>query len=324
LARPLKFAGLALLLLAVLIAAGAAPLRMVARAAEDVAGSRPYCIQIADGASDYRPARSWLDLSIFTMRATQNARGDLYLQHHAILVVGKTGEQHLYHWSYGQGAFEPGVFNDRFNGRGDPVVSCEPETGFAAKLALIPKPSNSDFIRYSADEAYRIPKVWQAKWSGGTGRSLQLATKPPDFQPLDRRWSDLPPNERESNWVFIERNPEWVLSLMKTRSAGSSVAEADFGLSEHTSVLHGRDGRKYVGVHYLAYADDAGTNTTIISCSTPSDKFPAYCQHRFLNKGRHFYFLHRPEELADWSTMQQRLLRLMDSFEVHDSASAAP
>jgi len=324
LARLFKFGSLVLLLVAGLAVLIAAPLRVVVRAAEDIAGSQPYCIQIADGVSDYRPARSWLDLSAFTMRATQDSRSGLSLQHHAILVVGKPEEQRLYHWSYGRGTFDPGVFNDRFGGRGDPVVSCEPETGFAAKrLAFNPKPSGSDYVSFSARDTYRIPKVWQARWSGGAGRSLSLVTSAPEFQPLDRRWNDLPPNERESNWVFVEWNPEWVSSLMKSRSANSTIEETDFGLSKHTTIFRGKDGRKYVGVHYLAYADDAGINTTIISCNPPTEKFPASCQHRFINKGRHFDFCHGPENLAQWRAMQQRILRLMDSFEVRDGLDGA-
>jgi hypothetical protein len=292
----------------------------VAHSAEEVAGSQPYCIQIADGTSDYRPARSWLDLSVFAMWATRD--GPLYMLHHAILFIGEPADPHLYHWSYRRHAFEPGVLNGQIEGHG-PAITCTPARDFARKqLALFPKPSDSSYVRYSAHDAYRIPNAWQAKWSGGMNPSLRLATTAPNFQPLNRHWSDLTPGERDSNWVFIEWNPEWVLSLMKRAPRGDVIEQgAEFGLSKSKIITHGRDGKDYVGYRYLAYDDDHGINTTVIGCGTPSEAVPKSCQHRFINKGRHFYFRHRPEDVLDWRGMQHRILELMDSFQVHDGSS---
>jgi hypothetical protein len=56
----------------------------------------------------------------------------------------------------------------------------------------------------------------------------------------------------------------------------------------------------------------------VIDCGIPSEAFPKSCQHRFINRGRDFYFRHRPEDVADWQRMQQRVLEMMDSFKVHD------
>ena len=81
-----KLVGLVLVVTS-LFAAGATTSFLVAHGAEEVAGLEPYCIQIADGTSDYRPVRSWLDLSILTMWAKRE--GPLYMQHHAILAVIK-------------------------------------------------------------------------------------------------------------------------------------------------------------------------------------------------------------------------------------------
>jgi hypothetical protein len=317
---PRKLVGLVLVVTALFVAAGAATSLLVAYGADDVAGSQPYCIQIADGTSDYRPARSWLDLSVLTMWAKRD--GPLYMQHHAILVVGEPANPRLYHWSYRRRAFEPGVLNGQIEGRG-PAVTCVPALDFAGKrLALFPESSDSNYVRYSAHETYRIPNAWQAKWSGGMSPTLRLATTAPDFQPLNRRWSDLTPGERDSNWVFIEWNPEWVLSLMKAAPGGNVVEQSsEFGLSKSKTITHGRDGKEYVGYRYLAYDDGHGINTTVIGCGTPSEAVPKSCQHRFINRGRHFYFRHRPEDVPDWRVMQRRILELMDSFEVHDGAS---
>jgi hypothetical protein len=317
---PRKLVGLVLVVIALVIAAGAATPFLVADGAEEAAGSQPYCIQIADGTSDYRPARSWFDLSAWTMWAKRN--GPAYMQHHAILVVGEAANPSLYHWSYRRRAFEQGVLNGRIEGRG-PAVTCLPVRDFVGKrLALFPESPDSNYIRYSALDIYRIPNSWQARWSGGITPTLRFATTAPDFQPLNRRWDDLAPGERDGNWVFIEWNPEWVLSLMKA-APGGDVAEqgTEFGLSKTKTITHGRDGKDYVGDRYLVYADGRGTYTTVIGCGMPSEAFPKSCQHRFINKGRNFYFRHRPDDVADWRSMQQRILELMDSFEVHDGRS---
>ncbi|MBW7975126.1 hypothetical protein [Bradyrhizobium sp. BR 10289] len=301
-----------------LAAAGAATSLLVAHGAEEVAGVQPYCIQVADGTSDYRPARSWLALSMLTMWAKRE--GPLYMQHHAILVVGEPVNSRLYHWSYRHLGFEPGVLNGKIEGRG-PAISCVAARDFVGKrLALFPESFDSDYISYSGGETYLIPKVWQAKWDGGTLRTLRLATTAPDFQPLNRRWSDLTLGELDSNWVFIEWNPEWVLNLMKTAPGGDVVEQStEFGLAKTKTITHGKDGKEYVGYRYLAYDDGHDINTTVIGCGVPSDAVPKSCQHRFTNKGRHFYFRHRPEDTGDWRGMQRRIIALMDAFEMHDT-----
>jgi hypothetical protein len=322
---PRKLVGLILAVTALVVATGAATALLVVRSAEKIARSRPYCIQIADGRSDYRPARSWLDLSALTMWARRD--GPLYMQHHAILVAGEGANQRLHHWSYRRLGFEEGVLNGRHEGRG-PALTCVPARDFAGtRLAQIAGSSpDSNYVRYSAGEAYLIPANWQAKWSGGTSRTLVLAAAAPDFHPLERRLNDLAPGERDSNWVFIEWNPEWMLGLMKSAPGGTIVEQgAEYGLSKTRTVTRGKDGKEYVGHRYMVYADESsagrGINTTVIGCGLPSATFPKSCQHRFIHKGRHFYFRHRPEDVADWQGMQGRILKLMDSFEVHGDRS---
>ena len=79
------------------------------------------------------------------------------------------------------------MLNGQVEGKG-PAISCVAARDFAGKwLALLPESLDSDYISYSGGETYLIPTVWQAKWSGGTLRTLRLATTAPDFQPLNRR-----------------------------------------------------------------------------------------------------------------------------------------
>lgn len=81
-----KLACLAAAVAAFPVIASIATSCLVASRAAEVAGSSPYCIEVADEGSDYKPARSLLDLSAWRMRAKREA--GLSMQHHAILVVG--------------------------------------------------------------------------------------------------------------------------------------------------------------------------------------------------------------------------------------------
>ena len=207
--------------------------------------------------------------------------GPVTTTHHAILVVGEGPDPRLFHWSYRSRRFTMGVLNGQIDGR-KPVLTCRPTRDFVAKkLTLLPAPSESDYVRYSARDAYRIPIAWQAAWSGGM---LRLAATAPDFRPLTRRWDELEPRERDSNWVFVDWNPSWLLSLMKDTTSEHSVdLGMKFGLSKSETVTNGKDGKRYTEYHYLAYGDDRGIDTTFISCRPPSETFAKSCQHRFIN-----------------------------------------
>ncbi|WP_375462321.1 hypothetical protein [uncultured Enterovirga sp.] len=292
--------------------------------AKEIAGSQPYCIQVAGrDSADYRPARSWFDLSILAMRA--EASGPLYLQHHAVLVVGEATKPRLYHWSYWRGRFEDGVLNGGIVDHG-PTVTCLPVQDFAdGQPLLFPEPLHENYVRYSPHDAYRIPVAWQARWSGGMSRTLSLATASPDFQPLDRRWSELTPGQRDSSWVFVQWDPKWVLELIKDGPRGDvSEQGVELGLCRTTTVTRGKDEKKYISRRYVALTDGPAlgdANITVIDCFSPSEAFPDSCQHRFINRGRHFYFRHAPSNVPDWRNMQRRVLELMTSFEVSTNAS---
>ena len=68
--------------------------------------------------------------------------------------------------------------------------------------------------------------------------------------------------EHDSNRVFVEWNPEWVLNLMKATPGGDLVEQStEFGLAKTKTITHGKDGKDYVGYRYLAYDDGHGINT---------------------------------------------------------------
>jgi hypothetical protein len=315
-----RFARLAAAFVGLAIAASVATSFLVAQNASHTAGSFPYCVQVADEEADYKPAHTLFDLSGLKMWARRES--GMFMQHHAILVVRDEMRSRLFHWSYRNREFVAGVINERVEGYG-PALVCLPRINFIGSLPIVfPRASDSDYVRFSGQEAYRIPKTYQSRWSGGPRRLLRIATAAPDFLPLKTRWADLTPNERDSNWVFVDWNPTWLLSLMKSAPGGEIVEQStELGLQKSKTVSHGRDSKKYESYRYVVYAGGQpnGINTTLISCSPPSEAFPKSCEHRFLNNGRHFYFRHRPEDVPDWQSMQKRLLDLFASFEVQSA-----
>jgi hypothetical protein len=185
-------------------------------------------------------------------------------------------------------------------------------------LAIFPEPSNGNYIRYSGGETYLIPTILAGKverWDESEPAARDNRARLPATRTA---LHDLLPEERDSNSVFISWDPEWVLRLTKEAPGGNIVEQSpEFGLAKTKTITPGKDGKEYVGYGYLAYDDGHGINTIVIGCGVPSEAVPKSCQHRFINKGRHFYFRHRPEDVTNWQRMQQRILEVINSFEVH-------
>lgn len=303
---------------AIAIVAGVSSSFRVAQDAGNIAGSEPYCIQTARNA-DYMPTRTWLDLSIFRMWAAR--KGGMYMQHHAVLAVGDERNPRLFHWSYRAQKFVAGVLNDKHEGYG-PTLTCVPQPHFATNLSLFSSPADQDYVRFSSHEAYRIPRAYQAKWSGGSGRFLVIFAIAPDFSapPVANGTVSGPDTDR----IFVEWNPQWLLNLLNS-DGGTVTPTTEFGLQKKTIISHGKDSKRYETNRYWAYADGQpnGINTTLISCSIASVNNPQPCQHRFLNNGRHFVFRHSPDDVPAWRDMQKRVLDLFASFEVGTNAPNA-
>src|SRR5690242_20325736 len=125
----MKFTRLAVAIGALLIVASTATTLFVIQSARRIAGTTPYCIQVADGRADYRPARTLFDLSGLMMRATREK--GLYMQHHALLIVGDEANPGLFHWSYHARGFIPGVHKEAIADR-RPAMTCVPRRDFIA------------------------------------------------------------------------------------------------------------------------------------------------------------------------------------------------
>ena len=129
-----------------LVIAGLATTALVTRSAREIAGDKPYCIQVADSQADYRPARTLLELSGLMMRAK------IFDQHHAILVVGDETHPGLFHWSYHKARFVPGVLNAAIPGH-EPALSCKSRRDFIGTLpALWAPPPESTYVHFSEHE----------------------------------------------------------------------------------------------------------------------------------------------------------------------------
>lgn len=295
---------------------------LVAQRAQAVAGPAPFCIQVASRGG-YEAARTWLDLSGLTLWA--DGSNSVRVQNHAVLIVGDGADRRLFHWSYRQRLFLPGAHNERAPDLAPPL-HCDPQRGFIARLsAIFPRRGDGLFVRFTKDEAYRIPESYQPIARGSPTPHLILAVTPPDFAPLERSWSALPPAEKDRHWVVIDLNPSALESFL-IRAGNETVARgAEYGLQKEAITVHGRDGQTYHPIRYLLRARGApdGAIETLISCAQATERFPASCQHRFLNGGRQFYFRHGPEQVPRWRDMQKSLVDLLASFEVqHEDAAS--
>ncbi|QND71667.1 hypothetical protein [Tardiphaga robiniae] len=278
---------------------------IVVASAAETAGPDPFCIQVADSESDYRPAASLFDLSELTMWAQRES--GMFMQRHAVLVVGSLVSPRLFHWSYRAGKF----LEETTNLSGGFGIACEPRQDFAHGLPILRgSRANHDFIRVSSTEAYRLSVQYQMHWRGSGARSsLYVIAPAPDFLPQTETVSVLRSEGKlDAQWISLSHDSEWLLRLMRSppRAKTRYVAEGDaFGLNKTKTIFTGSDAKEYLGYEFATGADEI-VDATYISCG------PRSCQHRFLNKGRHFYFRHGPERVQDWKLMQERILHLFE------------
>jgi hypothetical protein len=278
--------------------------RWVASGARKVAGDAPFCILVGTRET-YKAVRAWSDMSLLKMRAPSGVA-----HHHAILIVGDETAPRLFHWSWWRRAFVAGLAHD------PPALACAPERGFLDRLPMLfERGGGVQYLRFSPTEAYRIPRAYQPRWRGAPIPALTLVVAAPNFELGRTRWDDLMPQERDSNAVFVEWNPQWLLGLIGA-APGGEVIRRDMvsGLRHRVTVSPGRESRRYERHDYIA-DEGSDTNITHISCGPSTATLPKSCQHRFLHGGKHFYFRHRPEDVQRWQAMQRTVLNLLAEFE---------
>jgi hypothetical protein len=283
----------------------------VRSSAASIAQSDSYCIQVTGNESDYRPASTLLDLTELRMWAKRE--GGMYLQRHAVLVVGNLSAPQLFHWSYRKRSFIKETTN-LSQGIG---IACQPRPKFSDALPVLTAPeTKSDFVWFSPEEAYSLPKEYRLQWHGaGRKGSMYILAPSPEFRSQVKTVANLrSEGALDFNWIFVEHNPQWLINAMKPRIRPNELFVAqgeEFGLTKTEIIFKGTDGRNYTSHQFQRYGSaPLESDTTSIVCGQRS------CQHRFIHKGRHFYFRHGPEYVHDWREMQQRIVRLFESFAV--------
>lgn len=155
--------------------------------AERIAGSKPYCIQVATERG-YRKLSTSLQLAGFYMR------GDGPMNH-AVLVVGPPASSKLYHWSYYTNRFEPGAY-------GDPPIYCEPTVNFFETLDQHDDGEKANILslrfrgyRFDIPESYDPRPYWPSN------NVFVMAAHPPTFEPR----GPMQPSAVPDDWVEVTR-----------------------------------------------------------------------------------------------------------------------
>jgi len=262
--------------------------------------------------------RTWLDLSGLTMQANADYGLSMYMQHHAILVVGEGERPRLFHWSHRRRAFIEGVFNEPGYG---PALYCVPQHGFLRHLpAMFAGPNREPLYARLAGRAYRMPLSYHPKVSGGDYPSLRLAAVAPEFAPLGTSWEDLTRAEQFYRSVSIDFGREEWFDGLTGISSDEVVEERGeaFGLRVKAVSHRGSSAR----IEYSAPGSGERPRT-LVSCWPETAANPLPCMHRFVHRGWMFTFRHRPSNLASWRPMQQRLIGLFESFVVAEGGTTS-
>lgn len=141
-ARPIRWL---LALIALLLAAN---IPFVVWRAERTAQGRPFCIQLPypPETPSYRPATSFLDLSVMRMHSSQKSSGgsqDYHPGFHAVLIVEHQGGMEWFNWSYRRMSFVP-ISDSARELMFLRSPSCEPSAGFTRELGYRLSPPDSN------------------------------------------------------------------------------------------------------------------------------------------------------------------------------------
>jgi hypothetical protein len=255
---------------------------LVITRAQTVTGNAPYCIQVAHR-GDYRPAESLLDLSGPSMLA-DGVLGRA-VQFHAVLIIGDGDKPRLLNWSYRRADWVPYVSGPM------PVVHCRSQADFIQQLPLlsarrVPEPPNT-YLRLSG-RTFDIPPGYRARAST-TSWNLTIMAKAPTFNTPDPPCHEF--RDCLGRKVWIDFDPKREELLLTTQRA--QIAEGDYG-----------NGDRMV---------------TRIYCGPRSDDTELSCDHVFLRDEWVYRFQHSKEDLPQWRNMQDRLVRLIRSFQLTKS-----
>lgn len=290
---------------------GAGMSGLVVRKAAELAGDEPYCLQVPSGRSPYRQAGTLLDLSALTMKGQ-------FSRFHALLVLGDPASSRVYNWSYRQLGFDD-LLGPRNRGEIQLLLNCEPRTDFAARLPLvIPEVSGWTPV-YFAGRQYRIPSEFQPRSDGIYARHLIISATAPDFR-ARADGPDSGPNVLHG-LVFVYLRSHTIESWVELNDDEEIVSEENWAGLVKQTISHSRPYPNWV--RFVA-RDSEGAHQAVISGCRPEAESSSLCQHRFQSGELFITFYHSPDDLADWKSLQERLLALFDSFSTEGTADELP
>jgi hypothetical protein len=267
--------------------------------AETHAGDQPYCLQVS-GDGGFKEVRSLDDISPFKMRSTGG-------EHHAVLVVG--ADERLFHWSYWLDDFIEGVV-------GPPALFCDPRPHFLVNLPKKP-PTERDLVIFRvARMKFAVPRQYRPGAANGFYRGMSFFGRAPDFQPIDSPpLHELPQSLRAEplrslivvNFDITDRPKVW--ANIDERYYRSQDVAAEAGLHKRL-VWYRRSSDLLPSVQY----SEKGANSEIRTSIDCPWEASGYCLHAFHANGWTFTFNHLHRDVAEWKTMQKRLVALTDSF----------
>lgn len=294
----------------------------VAQRAAAIAGDAPYCIQTAGRQRSYQPAETLLDLSLLTMRPKYHNHPyklGMYGVHHALLVVGEGARLRLFNWSYGRGHFDAETYA-RADPRYWPPLYCIPQRQFAAHLPLLFGGGGRDplFVRIGG-RGLAIPLAYQPTIGiDDANPSIIVAAAAPDFQPLvgpplrpqDPNWLD------SVAWIFFA--PGNRLDSYARPAANDRIESLgeEFGLEKRKRRW---SGGSLETIEYVARDPDG--RVTMLAWCGPRSAGDLRCREQFLRDGLLFDFSHPAADLPQWRLLQQRLVDLLDSWDVEKNAT---
>lgn len=280
-----------------------ANINYVVESAEKIADNEPYCIDVVSGNS-YKEAVSLSDFSGSRMRAPHS--WGWYAGPHAILAIGSGVQPDIYHWSYRGKSF---IKDD---GSKSPVY-CNPRSHFATTFSGEQTAELFHRFRF-AGMHLSIPPIYRASiFNGSSNPTITFYATAPNFESAPEVGrADAIYSHIELNFADTDRTDVW-----HTKDGPAYIVEEsgeEYGLKKQAKWYVGSGRRREKsGVPSFQYFNISSDNkiVTVIDCP---DSVRGECLHAFRSGGWTYTFHHRPVYLAEWKTMQEKLVKLTRSF----------
>jgi hypothetical protein len=268
------------------------------RSISDVAGDRPYCVQISTDEGYRRLTASW-QLAGFRMRGTDG-------RFHAVLVVGSPQSPVLYHWSYFKSAFVEHGYSNVMR------LFCDPRTSFLTEVdsGTVGIARAGEFWRYGYEVS--VPDAYSPTADTADWRLFSILARAPDFEPGGSARCPVVP----CSYVGVSVAHGEELEMWRRRNSAEDRIESlgiDRGLLKERVWPAGKRAGGSPGIQYYAL-DANGRTTTLIACFE-GDQYQ--CTHVFTDGELSYSFHHMPSELNRWQAMQARLVEKVATFIVH-------